>query len=272
MKILASTLFTFCTLAVFSQSIVTDRPTQTTGPTSVPAGYFQLETGGQFTNYGPASSGTLDLPMNLIRIGLGKGFELRVVNGMSFRRVQEFYLYNTSKTIVASFSDLQLGFKAQLLNKPEKKTQIGLIIHGSTSTGLNKFDEGRKGASAILSVNHQVNDKNAIGYNVGYNFMHYGSSPSTFNYSTHDLMATLVYAHSLTSNLGLFAEVYGSLSDLENFDDDNINVNMDAGLTYIVKDNLQLDYSFGFGFQDRMNFHSLGISFYIAPKKKKNYD
>lgn len=267
MKLLGSILFTLCTITVFSQSIVTDRPTQTTGPTSVSSGYFQLETGGQFTGYG-SSSGILDLPMNLIRIGLGKGFELRMVNGMSFQRVQNYNIYNTSKSILTSFTDLQLGFKVQLLNNPDKKTQIGLIIHGSTSTGLNKFDQNRKGASATLAVNHQINEKNSIGYNVGYNFMHYGEKPN-ISILNHNVMATLVYSHNITDRLGLFTEIYGSIVDVDNYDEDNLSLNIDAGLTYILKDNLQLDYSFGFGFQDRMNFHSIGISFYIAPKKKK---
>jgi len=253
--ILFSLLFT---LTAFGQSIVTDRPTQTTGPTSVDKGVFQLETGMQYSRDDGTTSGVVQLPINLFRLGLGKGFEIRLINGLSFRK--------TFSKIEASFSNLQLGFKAQLLNKPEKKTQIGLIAHGVMSTGADSWKSGQRGGVFSLAVNHQINDNNGLSYNLGYEIYSFGSIDN--NFMMRNVFFTLNYSHSMTERLGIFTEVYSAITDVDDFHEDQLSLNFDAGLTWLLRDNLQLDYSFGFGIADRMNFHALGLSFYIAPKKK----
>lgn len=258
MKFIVVLVSLLLTLNGFGQSIVTDRPTQTTGPTSVNKGVFQLETGMQYSKDDGASSGVVQLPINLFRIGLGKGFEIRLVNGISFRK--------SFSKIEASFSNLQLGFKAQLLNKADKKTQIGFIAHGVTSTGADSWESGMRGGTFALAVNHQLNDKNGISYNLGYELFSFGSLENDF--MMRNAFFTLNYSHSMTDKLGIFTEVYGGVTDVDDIDEENMSLNFDAGLTWLLKDNLQLDYSFGFGIVDRMNFHALGLSFYIAPKKK----
>jgi hypothetical protein len=40
-------------------------------------------------------------------------------------------------------------------------------------------------------------------------------------------------------------------------------LNFDAGLTYLVKDNVQLDFSFGTGLTHKMNYISLGCCWKI---------
>ena len=52
-----------------------------------------------------------------------------------------------------------------------------------------------------------------------------------------------------------------NLMDLENFDDSENNIN--AGITYLIKNNLQLDYSFGTGINHKYNFMSIGCSILI---------
>ena len=42
--------------------------------------------------------------------------------------------------------------------------------------------------------------------------------------------------------------------------------NFDSGFTYLVKDNLQIDLSFGLGINNKMNFQAIGVSW----KSKKN--
>ena len=55
--------------------------------------------------------------------------------------------------------------------------------------------------------------------------------------------------------VGLYVEAFG---DFVNFED--WVHKMDAGITYLVSDNIQLDYSLGWGLNQVMNYHSLGIS------------
>jgi len=250
-------IFSLFGLFLFGQ-IVTDRPTQTTGPTTVPKGTFQLETGSVFSNDN-GLKGQLQLPTNLFRIGLGKAVEIRIINGLTFS--------NLNNKVEVSFSNFELGFKLQLLNKEDKKTQIGFIAHGFASTGLNSLNSYERGSYVQLAFNHKLNNRNSIGYNFSYLFSYVGS----FEYKNieQNLSYTLNYAHALTQRLGLFVEVYGWFNDFVYYDDNNVEFNFNSGLTYLIRDNLQLDYSFGFGILDRMNFQSLGLSFFIAQQEKK---
>jgi Putative MetA-pathway of phenol degradation len=255
MKIILLVAITMCYSFAFSQTITTDRPTQTTGATTVEKGIFQVETGLVLTT-NAGGPGYVAMP-NLFRLGVGKKFELRFVNGFTFQQ--------KPNKIQTSINNFELGFKAELLNKPEGKTQIGLIFHGITSTGFNKFENGLKGTSLTFAFNHQFNPKNALSYNFGYSLFAQGQ----FGQANirHNALFTLNYSHSFTNRLGLFTELYAGVNRLANFDEDNIYANLDLGITYLLRDNIQLDYSFGFGGLDRMNFHSIGISFYIDPKK-----
>ena len=75
----------------------------------------------------------------------------------------------------------------------------------------------------------------------------------------------------MNDRLSLFAEVYGVYSNsyfAGQFDED-LNINMDAGLYYFLKDNIQLDYTFGYGLTEYMYFHSLGLDIMIGPRKDK---
>jgi hypothetical protein len=257
MKSILTFIFSLYGLFLFGQ-IVTDRPTQTTGPTTVPKGTFQLETGGVFSNT-DGLEGQLQLPGNLFRIGLGKAVEIRIVNGLTFS--------NLKNKVEVSFSNVELGFKFQLLNKEDKKTQIGFIAHGFTSTGLNSLNIYERGSHFQLAFNHNLNNRNSIGYNFSYRFSFIGSFDN--GDIAQNLSYTLNYAHALTERLGLFVEVYGWFNDFVYYDDNNVEFNFNSGLTYLIRDNLQLDYSFGFGILDRMNFQSLGLSFFIGQHEKK---
>ena len=46
--------------------------------------------------------------------------------------------------------------------------------------------------------------------------------------------------------------------------------NFDAGFTYLIKDNFQLDFSFGTGINHAMNYLSIGCSLNIAKEKNLN--
>lgn len=256
MKIVLSILCMLNLVFTYAQTICPDRPSQTSGPSSVPAGRFQLETGFQYAGNGSFNGGTVSCPTNLFRIGVGKGFEIRMVNGIDFHK--------SFGNLQTSFSPFQLGFKTQLLNNPDKKTQIGMYIHGITSTGANKWEDGYRGGIAMFMFTHQLNDKNSLSYNLGYQILAYGSLAHSIASSRGSF--TLNYAHSMTDHLSIFAEAYGGVDDLAHFDDDNISLNMDFGLAYILKDNLQLDYYFGFGLLDRSNFHAVGVSFFLQKK------
>ena len=61
----------------------------------------------------------------------------------------------------------------------------------------------------------------------------------SLNIDTNYLMH-LAIGTSLTEKLGFFMEPFGEINDLN-----NLILNFDSGFTYLVKDNLQLDCSYG---------------------------
>ncbi len=64
---------------------------------------------------------------------------------------------------------------------------------------------------------------------------------------------------SINETFSFYIEPYGSLVEF-----DALESNFDAGIAYLVKDNCQLDFSFGTGINNTMNYLSLGFSINIA--------
>jgi outer membrane putative beta-barrel porin/alpha-amylase len=105
-----------------------------------------------------------------------------------------------------------------------------------------------------IAVSHSLNDILGLGYNVGYNYFGYGKG---------DLVYSLALGVGITEKTGFYVETYGEISGFK----DPVS-NFDSGLTYLIKQNLQLDLSFGLGLNQKMNYFSVGCSWNIAGKKK----
>ncbi|MEC7895480.1 MAG: transporter, partial [Bacteroidota bacterium] len=56
------------------------------------------------------------------------------------------------------------------------------------------------------------------------------------------------------NNWGIYCELYGNISDSQS------DVYFDGGLVYLLKDNLQLDISYGAGINNTSNYFSTGVS------------
>lgn len=252
-------IYLFCAVNSFAEGqIVTDRPSQSNGPSVVDRGTFQMESGINYTEVNGFSHGVWTLPKNLFRIGLGKGIELRTANGLQVRA--------TSFGTLVEFFPFELGLKFQLLNREETKTKIGLVVHGFTTAGINQGNSGRRGGNATLAVQHRLNEKHALLYNLKYSLSSVGDIQN--GYLVHEGFASLVYSVSLGERIGLFAECYGGVIDFTLLTSQSYHCNVDLGFTASLRPNLQLDYSFGFGILDRFNFQEIGISFCVPSKTK----
>ncbi len=231
---------------VMSQTIMTDRPDQTEGSTSVPKNSFQIETGMMigYNNIDGTAYRFLVGPTTLFRVGLVKGLELRVFNQLeSVKNI-------TKEKEISGISDLEIGAKVELLNKENINTKIAFLAHLILPTGTRNLTIDSYGVINKLSISHDITESIGVGYNVGYNY--YGKDRG-------DLTYTLVFGFSMTDKLGVFVEGYGDVADFK----DNY-VNFDGGLTYLIRDNLQFDFSLGTGINHYMNFFSMGISWNIG--------
>ncbi|MCB0431613.1 MAG: transporter, partial [Mangrovimonas sp.] len=73
-----------------------------------------------------------------------------------------------------------------------------------------------------------------------------------FNYS-------LAFGFSVSEKIGAYVEPYGSYLEGGTYES-----NFDGGVTYLLKKNIQLDVSYGFGINQNMNYFSLGLSWNFA--------
>ena len=243
--------FLIISIHVHAQIIVTDRPDQTESSSTIARGSVQIESGilisqneilNQFNN--PIIEKNIYLPSTLFRLGLTDKIELRIFNQ---------YQYNyTEINSVNGFNDLELGFKVQLFQQEKNMTELAFLSHIAIPTAPSIFNENNDkyiGLINKLCVSHNLNNKIGIGYNLGYNYFDSGLSDYTYSF---------VVGFKLNERISAYVEPYGQISG---FEDSEANINM--GMTYLIKDNLQLDYSYGTGLNNISNFMSIGCSINI---------
>ncbi len=232
---------------LIAQQIVTDRPDQTESSSTIPHKSFQIEAGVLFGDLNNDSQRVYLLPTTLFRYGLTRGIELRLAQNL-VNYVSEF-----SSEARFGFSDLELGAKFQILKREDINTEIAFLSHVVLPTGADGLSFDEYGTINKLSLSHELNSFTGLGYNVGYNY--FGYNWGMFTYS-------MALGAAFNEKLGAYLEFYGSASDATGF-----LINFDSGLTYLLQDNLQLDFSFAFGLNHRMNYFAFGCSWNIGGKK-----
>ena len=245
-----SIIMILCCLNLNAQTIITDRPDQTESSSTIQKGSVQIESGflisQNSTNYNFNSTNERNIyfPSTLFRIGLTEKVELRLFN--------QYQQMCTQTNSFNGFNNLELGLKLQLLQKENGFTEIAFLSHMVIPTApsrLSETGENNIGTINKLCVSHNIGEKVGLGYNVGYNYLN--NRQGDFTYS-------LVLGIELNDKISTYIEPYGEFSDL-----DNTESNFNMGITYLLRDNLQLDYSYGLGLNHRFNFMSVGCSINI---------
>jgi hypothetical protein len=230
--------------------LVTDRPDQTESSRTVGKGYLQIESGfvlGFDTDEWVIARRIL-APTTLFRYGVTRGIELRVVSQFeSVKALDEHY---------QGISDMEIGAKIQVLKKEGVNTEIAFLSSLLLPTGTLEYYDESGGIITKLAVSHSLNETLGLGYNLGYTYP--GSGNGNLTYS-------LVLGVEVNDRVGMYIEPFGEVLDMSEF-----QLNANAGLTYLVRENLQLDFSFGTGLINRrMNFLSTGVSWKIAGKNSE---
>ncbi len=220
--------------------IVTDRPDQTEASSTVGLGNLQIESGIliQFEDAGQYRR--ILAPTNLFRYGLTEGIELRLLNEFAIDKFGDFS--------VDGVTDLQIGTKIQILKREDVNTEIAFLSHLIVPSGTNGISSGGYGTINKLSISHELAERVSLGYNIGYDHI---SSVNAITYS-------VALGFSVNDNFGMYIEPFGLWDDVSDF-----THNFDAGVTYLVNDNCQLDFSFGTGITNNMNYISVGGSWLI---------
>jgi hypothetical protein len=232
-----------------AQEIITDRPDQTESSSTIPNKSFQLESGVYLGNIDieNRSERISLIPTVLLRYGLTRTFELRLVE-----QVVNLKNKSTSENIFG-FSDLELGAKIQILKKETINSEIAFITHLLIPTGTDSLTNENFGSINKVAISHVLNDFLDLGYNVGYNYFFTGNG---------DLTYSLALGVGLSKKVGTYFEVFGEIAELNDWIS-----NFDGGITYLIKDNMQLDFSVGVGLNQQMNYFALGFSWNLSEKQ-----
>ncbi len=212
--------------------IITDRPDQTESSVTLPINILQVESGYSFQEE--------EVFNTLFRYGISNSIELRLNTNLLFLDRYNNGLWLDSP----KFGDLELGAKIQIFNFEERHTTIAFLTHLSIPTASKYYSNNEYGTLNRLLVSHDLSKTFSIGYNIGYNKIY--REEGVFIY-------TLAIAKSI-NKWGFYAEIFG---EQEN---NSFQSNFDAGITYLIKNNLQFDLSFGEGLNNDLSYFSIGIS------------
>lgn len=235
-----------------AQPMVTDRPDATEASSVVPKGTLQVETGGLYEAFKENDVKFERSVYNttLLRYGLLDNFEVRL--GWNFEEQSVKVNGAQIGDALNGLSPLLFGMKLSIAEEKNGFPEIGLIGHLFLPfSASNDFKPETTGADFRFSLSHTLSEKSSLGYNIG---AQWGNDNPEIAY-----IYTLAYGYSITDRFGFFAEVYGGFPE-----NSRANHLWDAGLTYLLRPNIQFDVSGGTSFTAGQDvLMSAGISFRI---------
>lgn len=227
--------------------MVTDRPDQTESATVISVKGLQIESGFSFERYDSNISNIM-YNSTLLRYGLLEKLELRLGLGYLGTHVSlDGGSFNES-----GFAPVTVGAKYKLREEGDGLPKLALLTTLTIpNTGASLFESEYFGADFRINGEYSLNEAMSFGANLGvaWSGAEYGNNAVG--------IYTAVIGMSLSEKLGAFAELYGFLPK-EGKNDHR----WDAGLTYAVNEDLQLDFSTGVGLSKVSPdfFISLGLS------------
>jgi len=275
-KSIVAIVFCLCSLLTFSQSdsttvvsalegksislsnepLITDRPDATESPTAMPKGFLQVETGAFYEAFeeNNIKNETYTYNTTLVRYGLLNNLEVRL--GWNFVEGKTRVNGNTLEDVSSGFIPLLFGFKTTIAQENGCFPEIGFLGHLYLPfTASNDYKPETTGADFRFAFAHTLSENSTLSYNLG---AAWGDDSSEASY-----VYTIAYGHSITDKLSAYAELYGDLPE-----NSKSNHFWDAGLTYLISNNVQLDATVGSSITKGQDILlSAGVSFRIHKNK-----
>ena len=223
--------------------LATDRPGQSNSPTVVLRGMVQVEAGYLFSRAGDVDRH--DVPSALVRVGLGGRTELRIGHtGISWLEERH------------GKGDSELGVKVNLIERGDGWLPELAILSGmSLPTGDDRFSSNGIDPSLAVSFAYELSPRLSLGSNIGLAW------ESSSEESTRDaaIVYTLALSGELTDRVGTFLELFGDRQIT------GASASMDGGLTFLLRDLVQLDVYVGRGLRGPADdlFLGMGLSFRV---------
>lgn len=229
---------------ITSDHIQADRPDQSETPFLTPKGYFQMEHGFSIEDTDPGF--VYSYPSSLWKFGVNDNFEIRLIT-------QYITIQHQPNPDVNGFLPLSFGIKTKLSEQKGILPKISFLGHLKFPGLVSEdFETTYFAPDFRLLFNHTVSDAFSVGYNVGAVWDGETGEPN-FLYS-------LSPSLNISNRLGLFAELYGNTPQRE---DDDPELRVDAGFTFLVSNDFMIDVSAGQGITDNApeRFVAVGFSY-----------
>jgi len=213
--------------------MITDRPDATESPSAVPVKTVQVETGAFYESFkeGSTKDEIIGYNTTLLRYGVFENFEVRL--GWNFEEGRTTVDNTKFEDVASGFSPLLLGMKVEVVEEKGFRPEIGVLGHLMLPFLASiDYRPETTGVDFRFSFGHTLSEKSSIGYNLG---AQWGDDSSEAAY-----IYTIVYGYIILEGLGIYAEIYGDIPE-----DSSGNHYWDAGLTYSIKNNIQLDATVG---------------------------
>jgi hypothetical protein len=235
--------------------LVTDRPDQTESSAVVPVKSLQIETGFIWENdeSDTYKHSTIVYNSTLLRYGLLDRMELRLGLGYVSDKVK---IKNTDTVNTTSgVTPLYTGFKVYITKEngwmPEIAFLGGLVI---PAFAKEEFKAPNSAPTMRFAFSHTLSERFSLGYNLGAEWYGENAVPEYY-YS-------LALGFTINDFMGTYIEGFGFIPEKG-----TAKHLIDAGFTFLVLSNLQLDISGGLGLSAESidNYLSFGLS-YRLPK------
>ena len=233
--------------------LVTDRPDQTESSSVVPQWRLQIETGAmrewEETGSNEYENNT-SYGSTLLRFGVLKFLELRLGTDMLNHRSK---LPTGAPRDEFGMSPIGFGFKAALMYEDGLRPEMAFITGWQVpNTGRESFASDKWQHSYIIAISYTLSERWGFGYNLGYEFE--GA------FETNRFIYSLVLGYAFAEKWGLFMETYTNKTGKNPFD-----LRADAGITWLLFPNFQLDLSGGLGISkiSPIGFIAAGLSWRI---------
>ena len=241
--LVAATIVAATSPATLAQELVTDRPDQTESSATVPTGFWQVETG---TLYEEAADGdTVSAPTTLLRVGLDERLELRLGwDGW----------ISASGDAPDGIGDGELGAKLSLRPDAVPGPEVAILVGTSVPWGDSGLGSDRFDPAARLAVTHGIGDRASLAWNLGAEWQteEEGTTRSTLSRA----LATVAVGFDLVEDLGAFVELFATTPLSASGDEE---LSFDAGVTWLLAPNLQLDAAAGFALSGPAPEQFLGV-------------
>jgi hypothetical protein len=224
--------------------IETDRPDFTETTTTVPFGRIQLEGGYTFTRMGSARQH--DFGELLLRVATGRRTEARI-------GINSFVVTHGSG-VGAGMEDLTLGLKVAVCPGAERfnllRPGVAVIADTTLPTGSRAFGSSDLQPTVKLVLGWDLSETWSAGMNLNYSYA--SDAGKRFD----QFSGSLTFGHSLSERVGVYFEMFGFFPSAAGGPDAHY---LNAGVTYLVSPDFQLDLRVGKGISAGLRDEFIGI-------------